>query len=660
MTERKLLWVPDRRRVEQSELARFQRWLEVTRGISLSSYQELQDWSIAELQEFWECVWQFFDVVGTRGDGPVLTGTMPEARWFAGATLNYAENMLVDVQLRPDAEAVVGLHEDDTRDVLTWRELSDQVGAFAHWLRERGVGRGDRVCAVLPHIPATIVAMLATASLGAVWSVVGPDFGVQGIADRFAQLEPKVLLTVDGYRFNGAIRETTGAVAELLRSLPSVEQHVLIDQLSEQIDVPAELAASHRWSQIVASPAELAFESVEFSHPLWVLFSSGTTGKPKGIVHSHGGITLEAHKALGLQYDIRRGDRVYFSVATTWMVWNTVVDTLMRGATVITYDGSGTWGTPARHLQICAQERVTLFGAGAAVLTMIEASGRVPSAEFDLSSLRSILSTGSPLPDSTWEWVYSSVSGDVRLSSDSGGTDIASAFIGVNPFDPVYRGELQSTYLGVAAHSFDAAGRSVIDEVGEFVVTAPMPSMPVCIWGDDDLSRYRETYFSTFPGVWRQGDWVTRLSTGSFIIHGRSDSTINRGGIRMGSADICQIVNSVPGVVASMVIGAELEGGGYFMPLFVVLADGVELTEELTQQIVGRIRSGVSPRHVPDQIIAAPGVPTTKTGKLLEVPIKRLLQGASPDALSAAAAADPDILNWYVEFAQAFVRRAPV
>lgn len=662
MTDRTVLWTPPRERAEASALADYQRWLAREHDVRTSGYAEILEWSVENIESFWETMWTYFDVIGDRGEGPVLTGdTMPDVRWFAGATCNYAENILRHAATRPDAEAIVGLHEDERRESITWSALRGRVGALAAWLRERGVAPGDTVCAVLPNIPQAAEALLACATVGAVWSVVSPDFGVKGIADRFAQIEPTVLLTVDGYLFNGTEHDLTGTVDDLLEALPTVREHVLVDQLPDAADRAAAAAESRAsttlYSRIVAEPVEPRFEPVEFSHPLWVLYSSGTTGKPKGIVHGHGGVTLEALKANTLQQEAFEGGRHYSAVATTWVVWNLLVNSLLVGATIVTYDGSPVAGVADKQFEICEREKVTNFGTGAAILSMIEKSGVSPAARYNLSSLRSILSTGSPLPDSTWDWVYAHVSPDIHLGSDSGGTDIATGFIGSNPYDPIVRGELQGAYLAVAADSFDPQGRSVTDEVGEFVVTKPMPSMPVKFWNDPDGSRYRAAYFDAYPGVWRHGDWVTKRPGGQYIIHGRSDSTINRGGIRMGSADICQAVDAVEGVQSSMVIGAELSGGDYYMPLFVVPQPGVEVDEELRKAIVARIRSEVSPRYVPDEIIAAPAVPTTRTGKLMEVPIKKIFQGASPDTINRGTAADPEVLDWYVNHARRFAER---
>lgn len=653
--EHPVLWRPSAQRVESSSLYAFARFVEQRHAQELPDYPSLHSWSVEHLADFWQDVWDFFGVTASaQPQQSLVEEVMPGAQWFPGARLNFAENMLRAARQHPEATAIIGEHEAGEPSILTWAELEAQTAALAARLRELGVGPGDRVAAVLPNIPETVVALLATASVGAVWSVVNTDFGPQGVADRFAQIEPKVLFTVDGYVYGGKLRDTTQSVGPLREVLPTVEHVVVVDQCEpgtvDQIPEEAE-----RYSEIVARPAEPDYEQLPFEHPLWVLYSSGTTGRPKGIVHSHGGIVVEFLKVLGLQAGLGPEDTAYFAVATTWMVWNLHIGILLTGAAIITYDGSPAAGGPDKTFELVAKNRATFLGTGAAVLTMVERSGVYPRTRHDLSCLKSILVTGSPLPDSTWDWVYDAVSADVRLGSDSGGTDICSAFVGTNPFQEVRRGEIMGPYLGVAAESWNTRGERVFGEVGEFVVTRPGPSMPVFFWNDPDGQRYQDAYFSVFPGVWRHGDWTTQLPDGGYVIHGRSDSTINRGGIRMGSADITQVVDAVEGVAASMVIGAELAGGDYYMPLFVVPEPGTSLTEELEERVVAAIRERISPRYVPDEVIEAPAVPRTRTGKLLEVPIKRLYQGADPSTLNRGTVEDTEVLDWYARRAQDFV-----
>lgn len=662
--DRNKLWEPSAERVRDSEIRRFQGWLQDTHGVSTNSYDELHRWSIEHLDEFWESVWEYFAVIGQRGDSPVRTGeSIPNTRWFPGAKLNFAENLLRQADSTPDTEAVVGLHETLPREALTWEQLRRQVAALSKHLRSLGIGPGDTVCAVLPSLTQTVVALLASASLGAIWSVVNTDFGVDGIADRFAQIEPKVLITVDAHEFNGHVIDQLPQLPNILAALPTVRHHILVDSgalvsSGEGSPIPATgldlEIPSVRFSKIMSDRAEPKYEILGFSHPLWVLYSSGTTGKPKGIVHSHGGIVLEALKANAFQYDVRPTDRVHFAVATTWVVWNLMVDAMMRGATIITYDGAPTFERPDRHLKICSDEDATLFCTGAAVLSLAARSGASPKESYSLTNLRTIISTGSPLPTATWTWVYEHVKADMLVGSDSGGTDISSGILGSNPLDPVYSGELQGPYLGVDARTVDGAGTSVEGEVGELVMAQPLPSMPVMFWNDPSGEKFRSAYFDDFPELWRQGDWATKVPGGGFIIHGRSDATINRGGIRMGSADICQVVDSVPGVHESMVLGAELEDGDYFMPLFIVPVPGTEVDDALKAAVVQAIRSRVSPRYVPDEIFPAPGVPRTRTGKIMEVPIKRVFQGGDPAAVNRTTAAEADIVEWFVDFAHRF------
>ena len=646
------LWTPTREQVESSPMAQFARRIEQRHDQRFQDYFSLHRWTIENLAEFWQEVWNFFDVLASRQPATSLDqNKMPSASWFPGAQLNFAQNILRHASQRPEALAIIGEHESSPTSSLTWSELSEQVASVAAWLRKVGARPGDRVVGVLPNIPQTVVAMLATASVGGVWSVVGTDFGTKGLADRLAQLEPKVLVTVDGYEFGGRVRDVVSRGEELLDALPTVETLMIVDRSEGQFTIPDHLA---RFSEIVSTPAAHDFEQVEFEHPLWVLFSSGTTGKPKGIVQSQGGILLEFCKVLGLQVGLTHQDVAYFAVATTWMVWNLHVGNLLLGSTIVTYDGSPTHGGTGKSFEILQTHRATFFGTGASLLTMAEHADLTPKHQYDLTALRALLVTASPLPASTWDWVYESVSDDVRLTSDSGGTDICSAFIGGNPFDSVYRGEIMGPYLGVNAQAWNSDGQAVVDEVGELMVTTPGPSMPLYFWNDPEGKNLHEAYFDHYPGVWRHGDWVTNLATGGYVIHGRSDSTINRGGIRLGSADLTHVVDEVEGVSASMVLGAELDDGDYYMPLFIELQDGAGFTEDLQQRIVAAIRGKVSPRYVPDAIIPAPSLPRTRTGKLLEVPIKRLYQGAHISSTNRESAAEPETLDWFVEHARQF------
>ena len=634
-------------------MAEYQRWLTDTKGVVTTDYRSLWRWSVGDLEGFWSSIWEYFDVLASEPATAILADrAMPGARWFPGARLNWAENLLRHVDAA--GPAIVGLDETGSRTELGRTELISQVANLAARLRALGVRPGDRIAAVLPNIAPTVVAVLAAASIGAVWSCCAPDFGVKGLLDRFTQIEPSVLIGVDGYRFNHKAIERLDQLDELRAQLPTVQHTILVRNLHPQTPTPPGMLD---FAELVTGDAEPRYEQVPFEHPLWILYSSGTTGLPKGIVHSHGGIVLESLKANALHYDLGPADRVFIAASTAWVVWNMLVDAMITGATIIAYDGSPTVDGPDTLFRICGAEQVTRFGTGAAYLSLCEKSGAQPGTDFDLGALRSIMSTGSPLPDTTWRWIYREVSPEVHLGSDSGGTDVATAFVGANPLDPVYTGELQGPCLGVAVEAWDEQGHPVVDEVGELVITAPMPSMPIHFWNDPDGHRYHDAYFDAFPGVWRHGDWITVTDRGTCRIHGRSDSTINRGGVRMGSADIYQALDALPEIVDSLVIGAELPDGGYHMPLFVVLRDGCDLDDALVDRIRNTIRTQVSPRHVPDEIIDVPAVPMTRTGKRLEVPIKKLLQGTPPErALNRATVADTDALDWYIDYAQDFHR----
>lgn len=625
--------------------------------LTMETYLDLWQWSVDDLELFWTEIWDYFDIIGEKPTGPMLTGQMPEAVWAQGAKVNYAQNVLRHAHTLADQEAVVGLDESLNRTALTWKQLNQQVGAFAHHLRSIGIAQGDVVAAAMPNIPQAIVGLLGSAAVGAIWSVVNVDFGVTGIVSRFKQLRPKVLITIDALELGGKLRPQTDDLDALLAQLETVQHHVLVENAGDDaIERVGEIVAKHKVSttlyhEIIAEPREPEFEPVDFSHPLWVLYSSGTTGTPKGIVQGHGGTVLEIAKSFGFHYRVPKGAPVFISTSTTWMLWNMQVAVLITGAKAITYSGAVFAGGPGRQFEILANEQVAFYGCGAAILTGVQESEFIPKDHYDLPHLTDILVSASPLPARTWRWVYDAVSPNVRLRSDSGGTDVCSVFVGSNPMDPVYINELMGPALGVAADVYDETGTPVVEQVGELVITKPMPTMPLYFWNDDDGSRYHDAYFSQDPHIWYHGDFATKTDRGSFVIHGRSDATLNRGGIRMGSSDLYQVVDALDEVTASMVIGAELDDGGYYMPLFVVPRHPDTDPEALKAKVIETIRTELSPRYVPDEIIIAPGVPMTKTGKLMEIPVKRVFQGMTPDNVATETAAEPDVLQWYLDYA---------
>ncbi|MEU3615122.1 acetoacetate--CoA ligase [Streptomyces sp. NPDC006872] len=635
--------MPDAQAVEGSRIMDFAR----RAGLDGTDYAALHRWSVTDLEGFWSAVWEYF---GVDADAPyervLEEERMLGARWFPGATLNYAHHALRN--LADDDAAIVALDETGSGYEVTGRRLRSQVASVAATLRDLGVGEGDRVVGYLPNTPHAVVAFLAAASLGAVWSVCGQDYAPRAAADRFAQLEPTVLVAADGYLFNGAAHDRRAAALELAHALPTLKATLLVGHVGLPWPSRAYPSPAVPWEDAAGRTEELVCTPVPFDHPLWVVFSSGTTGLPKGIVHGHGGVVLEHLKTLGLHSDLGPGDRLLWYTTTHWMMWNLVASTLLTGATTCTYDGSpAPLARPGILWELAARHRVTVFGTSPQYLLGMAKFDIDPSVH-DLSSVRVVGCTGSALPASAYPWVRDHVGDRVLLASISGGTDIVSGFAGSAPNTPVWAGELSAPHLGVALAAYDPEGRPVVDRVGELVVTRPMPSMPLRFWNDPDGSRYRDAYFSSYPGIWRHGDWITVTGHGSVVVHGRSDSTLNRNGVRLGSADVHEVVERLPEIAEALVIGAEEPDGGYWMPLFVVPAAGVALDDALREKIRDAVRTGASPRHVPDEILEVPGIPHTRTGKKLEVPVKRLLQGAPVDQVVDPAAVDaPELVDHY-------------
>lgn len=647
------IWTPDPTTTAGSRISAFGEAVVERYGLPGGSYLDLWRWSVERPEQFWEAVWEFFDIRSeTPPDAVLADASMPGARWFTGTRLNYAEHALrhAGEAGAGDEPAVLAVGEDGSQSVLSWGALGAQVAAFAAWLKAQGVASGDRVVGYLPNGPHAVVAFLAAASLGAVWSACGQDYGAEGAAGRLGQLDPVVLVAADGYHWNGRRHDRRDEVQRLRAALPSLRVTVCVPHLGLEAPSGEGLVA---WADAIAEPAEPAFEPVGFDAPLWVLFSSGTTGAPKGIVHGHGGVLVDHVKLLGLHLDVRPGDRFFWYTNTNWMMWNMVVSGLLSGSTIVVYDGSPAYPGPQRLWEIAAEHGVAVLGVSPGYLLGCAKAALEPGRDLDLGALRVLGSTGAPLPADSYPWVRDHVSPRVQVASTSGGTDVVSGFAGSAPTTPVWPGEISAPLLGVALEAWDSEGHSVVGQVGELVVTKPMPSMPVSFWNDPDGSRYHDAYFSTYPGVWRHGDWITITSRGSVVITGRSDSTLNRQGVRLGSADIYDVVEPLPEIREALVIGAELPDGGYWMPLFVVLEDGVELDSGLRERIVTAIRTQASPRHVPDDIIVVPALPHTRTGKKLEVPVKRLLQGAKlQDVANRDAVDDVEVLASFSDFAK--------
>lgn len=663
------LWQPSRERTERATLTRYERWLTETRGLRFEAYADLHRWSITDLAGFWSSLGEFFEVRFEHAAGEVLSERrMPGARWFPGAHLSYAEHIFAG----KDEHEVAIRYASETRasGEWTWGELRRQTAWIAAALAAQGVGSGDRVVAYMPNIPETIAAFLACASLGAVWSSAAPEFGARSVIDRFAQVEPKVMLAVDGYRYGGRDYERGEQACEIAAALPGLERTVTFGYLdgsgwkegASAAGAGSGVAPSPGAGSAVApgpgsAPAagaepDLTFAQLPFDHPLWVLYSSGTTGLPKPIVHGQGGILLEHLKALALQLDAQSGDRVFWFTTTGWMMWNFLVGALLTPASIVLFDGNPGYPDLSTLWELAADTEMTCFGTSAAFISACMKAGVEPGRGRDLSALRAVGSTGSPLSPEGFRWVYEQLGSDTWLFSTSGGTDVCTAFVGGVPTLPVYEGELQARALGAAIESWDPAGHPLVGEVGELVITAPMPSMPIYFWGDEDGARYGESYFDVYPGVWRHGDWIMITERGTAIIYGRSDATINRGGVRMGTSEIYRAVLAVPAVLDALVVDVPRTGAESWMPLFVVLREGEELSEALTREIRHRIARDCSPRHVPDEVRRIEEVPRTLSGKVLEIPVKRILMGTPPElAASRESLANPAALDYFLALA---------
>lgn len=644
------LWQPSAERIDSAQLTAYTRWLEETRGLDFPEYADLRSWSVQQIEGFWESLWEWFEI-DADGEGPALTDrTMPGARWFEGTRLSYPEHIF---RGKDDSDLAI-IHTSETRETteVTWGELRAQVAAIAASLRSLGVESGDRVVAYLPNSLEAVVAFLATASIGAVWSSCSPDFGESSVVDRFAQIEPKVLFAVDGYRYGGKDFGRLEQVERICQEMESLEHVVLCPYLdpTRRVEEIGTLPVT-AWGDLLESGegADLTFERVPFSHPLWVLYSSGTTGLPKAIVQGQGGILIEHLKKLHLHNDLKRGDRFFWFTTTGWMMWNFLVSGLLTEAAIVLYDGNPGYPDLGRLWDLAAETGVTCFGTSASFIAACM-KAEVPLRDGrDLSALDSIGSTGSPLSPEGFRWLYEQLGSDLWLFSTSGGSDVCTSFVGAVPTLPVYAGELQDRSLGASVEAWSEDGEPLTDEVGELVVTEPMPSMPLYLWGDSDGSRYRDSYFSMFPGVWRHGDWIEITSRGTAIIYGRSDSTINRQGVRMGTSEIYSAALRIPEITDVLAVDLPREGTEGWLAMFVVLGEDRELDEDLRKRIRDSIRQHCSPRHVPDEVTQIREVPRTLSGKILEVPVKRILMGEDPArAVSRDSLSNPEALDFFI------------
>ena len=655
VNEGDLLWTPSPERIERSHLTALMRWLAKERGLKFASYAELWQWSVDDLEAFWQAIWDYFDVRSSTPYERVLVDRrMPGAKWFPGARLNYAQHALRHE--RPNADALMYLSERAPLSRMSWEELGGKVRILATQLRKLGVEPGDRVVAYMPNAPETIIAMLATTSIGAVWSSCGPDFGTRGVLDRYSQLAPKVMFCVDGYQYGGKPFERKAEVQKIIGQLESLRHVIYLPYLNRDDRQPLS-SNTILWDELFRHPAvppdEFEFEQVPFEQPLWILFSSGTTGLPKPICHSHGGIILEQLKHLAFNFDVHPGERLFFFTTTGWMMWNFLVSSLLSNVVPVLYDGNPAWPSPDVLWKMVDDSGASLFGTSPTYVSALEKGGFVPKDSFKLSTLQGVCLAGSPVTPECMAWLYNNVKEDLWVASGSGGTDVCTGFVGGASILPVYAGEIQARSLGAAVYAFNERGEKVVNQVGELVVTQPMPSMPVCFWNDTDNKRYLDSYFQEFPGVWRHGDFFRINERGGAFVLGRSDATLNRHGVRIGTAEIYRSLATLPEVDDSLIVNLDLPQGKFFMPLFVKLKEGLVLDEAITERIRATLRREYSPRHVPDKIYQVAAIPFTLTGKKMEVPVRKILMGVAPEkAANRDAVANPHALDYFAEYAR--------
>lgn len=645
------LWTPDASFTRQSNLGQYADWVSNTYDLKIDDYETLRQWSVEDIDRFWKSIWTYFEVIDHASFNEVRIPSSDGfigTQWFPGSKVNYAEHIFRVKQA--DSPAIIFQSERKPQTEISWHELEASVAALSSWLRARNVGHGDRVAAFLPNIPEAIIGFLACNAVGAIWSSCSPDFGAASVIERFQQIEPKVVLLADGYSYNGKPFSRKEANQSICNSLKSLEHVIAIDYL-ESDESNFDFALHTAWKEIMKTPSSgLTFEPVDFDHPLWVLYSSGTTGKPKAITHSNGGNLLEHLKALSLHQDCKPGDRFFWYSTTGWMMWNYALASMLCGSTVCIYDGSAAWPDIHSLWDFAREARIDHFGAGASFYIACMKQGvDLSDGEKRLPHLRSIGSTGSPLPPEAFQWVYDAIGDNIWLISLSGGTDVCSGFVGGNTFDPVYKGEIQCRLLGCDLQSWDESGESVINEVGEMIIAQPMPSMPAFFWGDQNNERYRASYFEMYTDVWRHGDWIEITDRNTLIIYGRSDATLNRGGVRIGTSEVYSGVSSLEEISDSLVVCLDYEDGSHFMPLFVVLQPGVNLDDSLRKRIASTLRSRFSPRHVPDEVFAVSQIPYTISGKKMESPVKKILSGMDiSGSVSRDAMKNPEALDAFI------------
>ncbi|WP_040577222.1 acetoacetate--CoA ligase [Methylopila sp. M107] len=657
VSEGQLLWTPSAEFAANSNVVGYAKWLNETRGKTFSDYEALRRWSVTDIEEFWASIWDYYKVESSAPYTRVLDRrVMPGGKWFEGSLVNYAEHLLRHEADDGDAVAFHHLSEIRPMRTMSRRELARKVRIVATQLRKLGVKPGDRVVSYMPGVPETAVAMMATIAVGAVWSSAAPEFGVKTVTERFAQIEPKLLFVADGYRFGGKDFTRHAEARAIVEGLPTLEHVVWLPYLDESAPAPA-LPNVTTWSELIDHPdvarEEFAFERVSYDHPIWVLFSSGTTGLPKAIVHSHVGVLLEHLKLMHLHLGLRQGSTMFFYTTTGWMMWNLMMAALLTGSSSVLYDGNPAHPDLDLLWKIASDAGVTMFGASPTYVQIMEKAGLKPGDKYDLSRLECVMAAGAPSTPETFDWFYRNVKEDLWVTSQSGGTEICSGFVGAVPNLPVHAGEIQTRMLGMDVRSWSDDGKEIIGEVGELVVTSPFPSMPIYFWNDENGKRYHESYFDHFPGVWRHGDFIKINERGGCYIYGRSDSTLNRFGVRIGTAEIYRAVEQEPEVADSLIVCCELPGGNFFMPLFLRMKPEFSLTDDVVARINRRLRQDCSPRHVPDRIYVVDEIPYTLTGKKMEVPVRKILMGTPVDkAASRDAMANPKAVDYFVDFAE--------